>query len=281
VAFDVSMGSSTKSVATPDLKSRLEEWLTKRGKTPDKFTHLRCFGCRAKDFEEKSFVLHRRKVQIATPPPSLLQDTQASPELKGSKQTATVSLLDSIIEPDLPEQSEPIEELNCELVLQELSELVAMDYPTDFCKEWLDRIKDQWTESSDNFFYWDILAKLALRNHDTKGAVKYYEEALKKDTQTGYDEYMQAAKQKLNDIKLNGPSNDKSVFESTLHKFYVHTPQSRRSGPRTPKVSFVATPVRRSARLSVQGQSGCIDSLFALSADMRNNLVVKQNQALL
>ncbi|XP_046996832.1 uncharacterized protein LOC124612593 [Schistocerca americana] len=280
------------------LRRNLLNWLEKRGKSLNAFSHLRCFGLHkpASDKPDKEVAL-------------------STEDLEGNKEagTADVGSEVSLAHPDqeirkIIEDNENVFD-NCNLedlknILSDLHKLILASYPRDQCEEWLHLIRKKFPNLDDEPLYWECLAALEEARGDYSTAIDFYSRAIVSGAEAEViDKSLDLLWEKFTSLKLQSEDEEvdkkkqktprrsvdpRQVFKSSIIKFALQQKAVKQLsadlGVEPKSLHYVATPVRRSTRKSNNPYKSssvvCVGSLNTLQPDVRDSVVFVSNTAL-
>ncbi|XP_018564806.1 uncharacterized protein LOC108906124 [Anoplophora glabripennis] len=277
-----------------DLQKRLNDWLVKRGKSLGSFHHLKCFGEQDKELE---IVDEENKENI-----EVNQDLS-----KGSYEELRIEHSNY----ECPSESTTAKPLvlndgNAEGIakaaLEDLVKLIQDGYPRPQCEGWLELIRQKYQKLEEEPQYWECRAAIEQSRGNISNAVQCYRTAIVQGAEIqSVDESLDILLQKFSllNISTKDVANEKSVnerarivkdarnvFKSSIIQFAVQERKLKKDGSIKNEKKFVATPVRRSTRLSRSAYTSTpsiklCSSLQELETTDREMLDFKKNKALL
>ncbi|XP_067142768.1 DNA ligase 1-like [Centruroides vittatus] len=271
-----------------NIRQRLESWLDDKGNSLSNFYNINCFGHYISELKlQKSSA---KKGNASVEFKSFVDSLGGSPLLKVRNSPSEDEVLTN-------------ENYNLEKALLELKELLQIGYPPSSITEWLYEMVKCNPEIEKEPQYWICHSLTAEKENKLEDALTFYHIALDKGVQpaeisqeferllcsySSQNEnqwHSQKEKKMEEKTKMNTPRkplvDNKNIFRSTLIMFDLSL-----SGSKSYKsVKAVATPVRRSARLSRTPTSNkkkgsCVKNLEKLPYNIRNNILVRENSAL-
>lgn len=290
VCFNVTSDIGTSGRKLPKTPKRqltmresLESWLDNEGHSLSDFHHILCFGHHFSDVKLKKF----SKVKFDNHPDSL----GGSPLLKvrNSSDKNDLSVSDTY---------------DVDKVILELKKLLQIDYPSSKVTEWLHDIAKYIPEIEKEPQYWICHSLAAEKENKLEEALSFYHTALDKGVEAAEisqeferllcnysaqneNKWQSQKVAKISDkTKVNTPRkplvDNGNIFQSTMIMYDLSLTGSKHY--KSP-AKVVATPVRRSARLcrtpgSAKEKSLCIENINELSYDLRNHMLLKENNAL-
>ncbi|XP_021940377.1 uncharacterized protein LOC110840019 isoform X2 [Zootermopsis nevadensis] len=290
----------------PDvMRKRLSDWLHKRGKSFENFSHLHCFGLQASHIandsansrqhykpgavkgENKEKMVRQSCISNAEPPAPGNERPACSNLMEDNKENVRVGNSDQLVED----------------AIKDLLNIVRIGYPWDRCEEWLTMIRKFYPGVKEVPIYWECVAALQEVQGDFRSAVDCYEKAIIHGASlTKVGESLDQLMEKFNILNLNcDVGQDKSssvktprkhevdvrnIFKSTIIKFAQLQKALKRTNLGVEALSpyFIVTPVRRSTRASLSHyrstpQLHYVNSLQQLGAGVQKPMVFQPNRA--
>lgn len=240
------------------MRSELEEWLKKRGKTPSGFRHLRCFDA----------TLSAKKKSSNQACNTEKESENVSKPLRSS---VVLNLEDQFCVEDSMNAEDPAEE-DLDSMLEECSTLYEAGCPLEDTMKWLDSIEENIDIAKTSARFYICKARILKSTNDLEEVLHVFEKAVKNCAQPA-DELAMSLTQIITEISLERERKarlksaltkeveDGNVFDSSAIKYCVrqltpHKNRKRLSGAHNdlePSPCKVVTPVRRSTRHSLSG----------------------------
>ncbi|XP_061183864.1 cytoskeleton-associated protein 2-like isoform X2 [Saccostrea echinata] len=240
------------------MRTELEEWLKKKGKTPSGFRHLRCFDA-SLSAKKKSSDQHSN------------QEKTEEEEIKKPRSSVVLNLEDQFnAEESMNREDTIVEDLDS--MLEECTTLYEAGCPLEDTMKWLDSIEENITLASSSARFYICKAKILKSTNNLEEVLHVFETAVKNCAQPAED-LARSLTEIITEISLERERKarlksalDKAVengnvFESSAIKYCVrqltpHKHRKRQSGgfdDYSPLPCKVVTPVRRSTRRSLSG----------------------------
>lgn len=243
------------------LQERLSQWLKSRGKKLSSFHHLRCFGMdHIKEKQAEPVLDDENKENID----NILHKSESyenlNIELKTDEDLTTNgnALSDKTLNTAAKE------------ALIELQKLIHEEYPMIQCLGWLELIKEKYRKIDEEPEYWECRAAIEQYSGNVGNAVEYYKTAIVHGAEVNsvdksLDQLLKrfsllnispekSEMAKINKDKERIVREARNVFKSTIIQFAIQERKSKtKSKSDTSETKLVATPVRRSTRLSKSG----------------------------
>ncbi|CAH2241901.1 jg12035 [Pararge aegeria aegeria] len=267
-----------------ELRSKLQNWCKKKGKSIDSYHHLQCFGLHhlsngvkpldVLQFDDADDNKENIALEHDSDNESFLENNNQNGNLGGedksqfsadkwrraSNTTDTSDFNESYI--STLTSSEAVHHVDELLLgaLNDLTELLREGFDWEQCARWLRAVRERFPGAPDSAPYWECRAALEERRGDLHATVQCLEEAIAKGTeQSVVEANLDSLLNKFMQLKISPSSGRsrvevdpklvdvKNVFKSTIIRFAVQQAKLRQSNG-TPK--YTVTPVRRSHRLS-------------------------------
>lgn len=243
-------------LAHRSMRSELEEWLKKKGKTPSGFRHLRCFDATLSAKKRSSH-------------PACNQETEGENVSKPLRSSVVLNLEDHFSAEDSMTTEELAEE-DLDSMLEECSTLYEAGCPLEDTMKWLDSIEENIDIAKTSARFYICKAKILKSTNDLEEVLHVFEKAVKNCAQPA-DELAMSLTQIITEISLERERKaqlksalakeveDGNVFDSSAIKYCVRqlTPHKNRkrisaaNNDFDPSPCKVVTPVRRSTRRSL------------------------------
>lgn len=240
------------------MRSELEEWLKKKGKTPSGFRHLRCFDATLSAKKKSSN-------------PACNQEKESENVSKPLRSSVVLNLEDQFCMEDSM-NTEDLAEEDLDSMLEECSTLYEAGCPLEDTMKWLDSIEENIDIAKTSARFYICKAKILKSTNDLEEVLHVFEKAVKNCAQPA-DELAMSLTQIITEISLERERKarlksalakeveDGIVFDSSAIKYCVRqlTPHKNRKRPSSayndlePSPCKVVTPVRRSTRRSLSG----------------------------
>ncbi|KAJ8919855.1 hypothetical protein NQ315_006384 [Exocentrus adspersus] len=278
--------SSASLPSLDDLQKRLNDWLTKRGKSISSFHHLKCFS---EEKREHVVIDEENKENV-----DVDQDLD-----KGSYEDLKVEK--SVYREEPVVLNGDNTEAVAKAALEDLLKLIEEGYPIPQCEEWLELIHQKYKQLEEEPQYWECRAAIEQSRGNISQAVECYRTAIVQGAEVqSVDQSLDILLQKFSllNISTNEVHNVKSikersrivtdarnVFKSSIIQFAIQERKLKKNRKVDDQKKLVATPVRRSTRLSrsaytsTPGVKIC-SSLQELDALDRELLDFQKNKAL-
>ncbi|KAJ8985539.1 hypothetical protein NQ317_019922 [Molorchus minor] len=273
-----------------DLEKRLNDWLVKRGKSLSSFHHLKCFGIE----------------QDGTITKPIDEENKENIEVEHDLDRSSYEdLRITISQSNRPEKPVVLNEENAECVargaLEDLLKLIQEGYSRQQCEGWLGSIRQRYPKVEEEAQYWECRAAIEQARGNISNAVQCYKTAIVQGAEIqAVDESLDVLLQKFSllNISTDKIEDEKSVrerarivqdarniFKSSIIQFAVQERKLKKNNKQEDQLKFVATPVRRSTRLSRSAYTSTpgikiCSSLQELDTGDRNLLDFKKNGAL-
>ncbi|XP_062603035.1 cytoskeleton-associated protein 2-like [Saccostrea cucullata] len=263
------------------MRTELEEWLKKKGKTPSGFRHLRCFDASLsakKKSSEQCYTEEKTHKEEIKPRSSVvlnLEDHFNAEDSITSEDTSII-LINSCKKLNLHVLSKCT--IFMRLFLTELIHnfltlrTIFQGCPLEDTMKWLDSIEDNITMASSSARFYICKAKILKSTNNLEEVLQVFEKAVKNSAQPAED-LARSLTEIITEISLERERKarlksaldkaveDGNVFESSTIKYCVRqlTPHKYRKRPSggfddfSPLPCKVVTPVRRSTRRSLSG----------------------------
>lgn len=240
------------------MRSELEEWLKKRGKTPSGFRHLRCFDATLSAKKKSSN-------------PACNQEKESENVSKPLRSSVVLNLEDHFCVEDSM-NTEDLAEEDLDSMLEECSTLYEAGCPLEDTMKWLDSIEENIDIAKTSARFYICKARILKSTNDLEEVLHVFEKAVKNCAQPA-DELAMSLTQIITEISLERERKARlksalakeveggNVFDSSAIKYCVrqltpHKNRKRLSGAYIdlePSPCKVVTPVRRSTRRSLSG----------------------------